>query len=64
MGVADIKNMNIQDRLLMMEALWNSFLNEEADIESPSWHQDILEKRICKILEGRAEFISIKEIEG
>lgn len=62
MGVTDIKNMNVQDRLLMMEALWNSFLNEEADIESPTWHQDILEKRISKIQDGKAEFISIKDL--
>jgi hypothetical protein len=28
-----------------MEALWVSFLDEESEIESPEWHQDILEER-------------------
>jgi hypothetical protein len=46
----------------MMEDLWNSFLNEEDDTESPTWHQDILEKRISKIQDGKAEFISIKDL--
>lgn len=45
MSTIDIKNMTIQDRLQTMEAIWNSFLNEEDNLDSPAWHQDVLEKR-------------------
>ncbi len=64
MSTIDIKNMNVADRLQAMEALWNSFLNEETDIDSPEWHQDILEKRKGKIQNGKAEFISIKDLKA
>ena len=33
------------ERLQAMEALWDSLLDEESEIESPEWHQDILEER-------------------
>ena len=45
MYAIDFKNMNVQDRLRAMEALWDSFLTEETTLESPDWHKDILENR-------------------
>jgi putative addiction module component (TIGR02574 family) len=64
MSVIDIKNMNVADRLQTMEALWNSFLSEESDLDSPEWHQEILAKRTRKIKNGKAEFISIEDLKG
>jgi Putative addiction module component len=62
MGTIDIKDMNVQDRLLAMETLWNSLLNEELDLDSPEWHQDILNKRKSNIQNGKAESISLKDL--
>jgi hypothetical protein len=62
MGPIDIENMNVQDRLLTMEAIWNSFLNDETKIDSPDWHQDILKKRKSKIQNGKAESVSLEEL--
>jgi len=61
-SVIDIKNMNVQDRLQTMEALWNSFLNDETDIDSPEWHQAILTERKSKIQNGKAEFVTLKDL--
>ncbi len=47
-----------------MEALWDSFLDEESEIESPEWHRDILEERKRKIKNGKAEFISLEELKA
>ena len=62
MTTLEIKRMDIIQRIQLMETLWDSLLYDEADIESPEWHQDILAERKKKIEEGRAEFVSIKKL--
>ena len=64
MNTVDIKKMSINERLQVMEALWDSLLEEEPELESPEWHQDILEDRKRKIKEGKAEFISLENLKA
>ena len=64
MNTIEIKKMSMIERLQAMEALWDSLLDEESEIESPEWHQDILEERKKKIENGKAEFISIEELKA
>lgn len=45
MNMSDFKKMSIIERLQAMEALWDSLIHENTEIESPEWHRDILEKR-------------------
>ena len=52
------------ERLQVMEALWDSLLDEESEIESPEWHQGILEERKKKIENGKAGFISLEELKA
>lgn len=58
----EIKRMSTTERLQTMEALWDSFMEEDSKVESPEWHRDILEERKRKIEEGKAEFISLKDL--
>jgi hypothetical protein len=39
-------------------------LEEEADIESPEWHQDVLKERKRKIENNEAELLSIEELKA
>jgi len=64
MNTMQIKKMSTVERLQAMEALWESLLEEEAQIESPSWHEDVLEKRKRKLERGEAEFISLEELKN
>jgi len=64
MNTIEIKKMSIIERLQVMEALWDSLLYEESDIESPEWHRDILEDRKRKIKKGKAKFISLEELKA
>jgi hypothetical protein len=64
MNTIEIKKMNMIERLQAMEALWDSLMDEESEIESPQWHRDILEERKGKIENGKAEFISLKELKA
>ncbi len=62
MDTIEIKKMSVIERLQAMEALWDSLLDEESDIESPEWHREILEERKRKIENGKTEFISLEEL--
>ena len=44
MSINDIKDMPIQKRMQLMEALWDSFVHDDAT-SSPAWHKDILDNR-------------------
>jgi hypothetical protein len=62
MNTLEIKKMSRIERLQAMETLWDSLLDEEAEIESPEWHRDILGERRRKIETGEAEFISLERL--
>jgi len=62
--IAEISNMTKVERLQTMEAIWDSLTHETTEIESPEWHEDTLQERRKKIEEGKAKFISIKELKA
>lgn len=62
MDTREIKKMSRAERLKAMEALWDSLVEEEAETESPDWHQHILEERKARIESGKAEFISLDKL--
>ncbi len=64
MNTLEIEKMSTIERLQAMEALWDSFMKEESKIDSPKWHQDIIEERKRKIENGKAEFISLEELKA
>ena len=64
MDNTEILKMSKQERLQTMEALWDSLVQEPAEIESPGWHGDVLAERRRKIAEEQAEFISMDELQA
>ena len=62
MNKIEISRMSKIERLQTMEAIWDSLIHENSEIESPEWHRDILAARKLNIEEGKAEFISIEEL--
>ncbi len=51
-----IEQMSLEEKLRMMEALWDDLCRHEA-VPVPQWHKDILDERRRLIDEGKAEFI-------
>ena len=51
-------------RLQAMEALWDSLIYENGEIDTPNWHEKILEERKNKISNGKAKFISLSELKA
>ena len=64
MNTVDIKKMSTIERLQIMEALWDSLLYEDTEIESPEWHRDILDERKGEIESGNTKFISLEELKA
>lgn len=62
MTTLDIKGMSKAEKIATMEALWDSLIHEDSEIESPEWHEDILVARQQKISEGKAEYLTIDEL--
>jgi len=62
MDTREIRKMSRTERLATIEALWDSLVDEEAEIQSPDWHRDILEERKRRIEGGTAEFISLQKL--
>lgn len=58
------KSLPIENRIMLMEELWDSLCHENEEIKSPTWHQEILEERMELIKSGQAKFISIQELKN
>ncbi len=62
MKTADIKNMTKTEKLEALEALWDSLIKDDAIVESPDWHIEILNERKKQADEGKSKFISLDDI--
>ncbi|MCK5194619.1 MAG: addiction module protein [Desulfobulbaceae bacterium] len=64
MNTIEIERMSTAERLQTMEALWDSLLHDEPEIESPEWHENILRERMRKIENGSTVFLTIEELKA
>ncbi|MEA1967982.1 MAG: addiction module protein [Candidatus Cloacimonadota bacterium] len=45
MDTIAIKKMSTIERIQTMEAIWDSLLYEDGEIDTPAWHEKIIEER-------------------
>ena len=62
MSITDIKEMSILERIHVMELLWDSLCDDEQQVESPEWHETVLNSRKQKLDSGSAEFLTLEEV--
>jgi putative addiction module component (TIGR02574 family) len=62
MNTLEITKMSKVERLQTMEAIWDSLIHENTEVESPEWHEDVLAARKKNIEAGNTEFRSIEEL--
>lgn len=53
----DLARMSIEDKLIIMESLWENLCRNAAAIPSPSWHGNILEQRESVVAENTEKFL-------
>ena len=62
MSINDIQNMSQEEKIYLMEQLWDSLTQNENNIESPNWHKTILEERIKKYQNNELKTFTLDEI--
>jgi len=56
-----LESMTVQEKLVLMERLWNDLSRRPGDVPSPAWHGDVLAERIAAVREGRTDFVDWEE---
>lgn len=64
MSITDIKGMSIIERIHTMELLWDSLCDDEQNVNSPEWHETVLNARKQKLDSGEAEFLTLDQVRG
>ena len=62
MSTVEIENMTHIERLQTMESLWDSLTHDGAEMASPDWHSNILEKRKQNLNSGDTQFLSLETV--
>lgn len=59
---SEIANMSLAERLRAMELLWRSMSREPEKLKSPTWHKDVLAKRLAKVDAGKGRFLTLAQL--
>ncbi len=59
-----IRKMTRQEQLQTMEELWDALTHGDTELESPTWHAEILASRRSKIEEGSAVFVTLEDVKA
>ena len=62
MSIDEIQNLNVKDRLILIDTIWETLENQSENIASPNWHKEVLKDRIQKINNSQSEFISLEDL--
>jgi hypothetical protein len=54
--ILPLKEMTLQEKLAAMESLWEDISRAPDAVESPDWHNQILDRRRKRVAEGKAKF--------
>jgi hypothetical protein len=50
-----LKEMSRAEKIMALEALWEDLSRDEAEFESPSWHQDELAATEARVKSGKEQ---------
>lgn len=54
MTTADLMELPVQEKLMLMEALWDSLCTQSAGaLTSPAWHGEVLDERLRRLASGK-----------
>ena len=62
MSIAELLQRPRQERLAAMEQLWDSLCRDAQDLESPAWHQKVLDARKERMASPEARFLTLAEL--
>jgi hypothetical protein len=48
-----ISQMSREEKLRVLEAIWTELSKDDAQVESPSWHEDLLKETEARVAAGQ-----------
>jgi len=60
----NLKQMSRPEKVRLMEQIWQHLSADEQEVESPSWHGEIIAARTAKVEQGNATFLTLGELEA
>jgi putative addiction module component len=52
-----LKEMNLSEKFMVIEMIWDDIIHNSADFSSPEWHADVLKERDVAIKSGEDKLI-------
>ena len=59
--ILEIKQMSREEKLRVMEALWEDLSREDQSIQSPAWHKSLLQETEQRVQTGQEKILDWKE---
>ena len=57
MSIAELRKLPAEEKLKIIEALWDDLAADPGALEMPEWHKDALREAESAVAEGTAEFV-------
>jgi hypothetical protein len=57
-----LDQMTVEDKLLAMEALWDSLSRDPDTVESPAWHGEVLAERVAALEREEAALLDLEDV--
>ena len=59
-----LASMTTEEKLQVMEQLWEDLCRDEQQVASPGWHGEVLAAREARIARGEARFSDVEEVKA
>ena len=60
--INQLLKLNRDEKIKLVQTLWDNIAQEQNDIEIPQWHKELLDERMQNIQNGRTKFKSWEEV--
>jgi putative addiction module component (TIGR02574 family) len=61
-GWYDLDEMTVEEKLEVMEQLWQDLSRNAEDVPSPAWHAEVLAERERLVQEGKDKYSPLEEV--
>ncbi|MCA9498723.1 MAG: addiction module protein [Nitrospira sp.] len=59
--IMEIKQLSREEKLRVMEAIWEDLSSEEQSLQSPTWHESALKETEQRVQSGHEQILDWKE---
>ena len=64
MSIAEIHELPVKKKLLLMEVLWEDLRSHVGHVPVPQWHKELLDARRAAVESGEEQILDWDEVKG